>query len=354
MDLSHPLRSVATSRDVDVLAVLAGSNKGRTGRELARLSGTSEAGVRKVTERLVRHGLVRRTAVGNAYLFELNRDHLAAAPLAELASIRFALIERLRDAISQWPLPAVMVILFGSTARGTAGSESDVDVLVVRPSAVDPDDASWREQLDRTAAQVHAWVGNDARLVEFGEDELSANEPLLDTIAQEGVDLLPASLHGLRQAMRRSTSLSRDGAGVTRTRRCTEEIVRGRLRKAAQFAEAAAMIDDWTENRPTDLADAYVTLCAHAAIAAADVVCCRELGEHALGESHQEAVGLLRTVSRDGPRLAGSLSTILGMKTRVGYGHQSVSNTDRLRAGRAMSHLVEAARLRAGDPPPIR
>lgn len=38
-----------------------------------------------------------------------------------------------------------------------------------------------------------------------------------------------------------------------------------------------------------DVSDAYVTLLVHAGIAAADVICCQRLGEHALGDSHAEA-----------------------------------------------------------------
>ena len=49
-----------------------------------------------------------------------------------------------------------------------------------------------------------------------------------------------------------------------------------------------------------DLADAYVTLCVHAGIAAADVICCTALGKHATGDDHNHAVALLRQV--DGGR----------------------------------------------------
>lgn len=40
-----------------------------------------------------------------------------------------------------------------------------------------------------------------------------------------------------------------------------------------------------------EVADAYVTLCVHAGIAAPDVICCASLGEHAQGENHSEAIG---------------------------------------------------------------
>jgi len=68
------------------------------------------------------------------------------------------------------------------------------------------------------------------------------------------------------------------------TRPCSAEIRRGRLRKAEQFADAANLIQEYVDTDDDD-ADAYVTLCVHAGIAASDVICCARLGEHAKGDS---------------------------------------------------------------------
>jgi hypothetical protein len=92
--------------------------------------------------------------------------------------------------------------------------------------------------------------------------------------------------------------------------------------------------------------DAYVTLCIHAGIAAADVICCIALGEHVQGEDHNEAVTHLSSVRPDGKSLGNSLRTLLMMKTRAGYSHQQVSATDRKRAQRAADKLLNAARQR--------
>ena len=40
------------------------------------------------------------------------------------------MIERLRNQVEGWQLPAAAVSLFGSAARGEAGRESDIDLLV--------------------------------------------------------------------------------------------------------------------------------------------------------------------------------------------------------------------------------
>src|SRR5207248_6918973 len=97
-----------------------------------------------------------------------------------------------------------------------------------------------------------------------------------------------------------------------------------------------------------DLGDAYVTLCVHAGIAAADVLCCARLGEHAQGENHTEAIALLRTADRE---LANDLSTLLGMKTFAGYSAIKSTADKRKRAGRAMRRLVDAASAEPNEVP---
>ncbi len=65
------------------------------------------------------------------------------------------------------------------------------------------------------------------------------------------------------------------------------------MSKAKQFLEAAETVEALADDS-NDVADAYVTLCVHAGIAAADVICCKRLGEHSRGEDHTAAVALAR------------------------------------------------------------
>ncbi len=124
-----------------------------------------------------------------------------------------------------------------------------------------------------------------------------------------------------------------------RTRPCNAEIRRGRLRKAQQFADAANLIYEYVDT--DDDADAYVTLCVHAGIAASDVICCARLGEHAKGENHSEAVDLLKRVDATAAK---HLSVLLGLKTKSGYSHLPATQDEVKRAGRAADALVETAR----------
>ena len=122
---------------------------------------------------------------------------------------------------------------------------------------------------------------------------------------------------------------------------CPKHIRAGRFRKSEQFHDAAqsvlALADD------DELSDAFVTLCVHAGIAAADVICCAALGKHATGENHNTAVGLLRQADKEA---AGHLKTLLDLKTKAAYTALTSSADDVKRATRAVEALVAAARLR--------
>ncbi|MCB0968118.1 MAG: hypothetical protein KDB37_14895 [Ilumatobacter sp.] len=124
-----------------------------------------------------------------------------------------------------------------------------------------------------------------------------------------------------------------------RTVDCDSATRSGRLAKARQFMEAARLVELLADDAD-DVADAYVTLCVHAGIAAADVVCCRRLGRHARGENHAAAVRLLEQASTTAARHLGDL---LAMKTKAGYSAVPASGTDVKRAGRAASALLDEA-----------
>lgn len=114
--------------------------------------------------------------------------------------------------------------------------------------------------------------------------------------------------------------------------------------------EGAETIRDLADDEH-DVGDAYVTLCIHAGIAAADVICCIALGEHVQGDDHSGAVSHLAKVRPDGQKLGDALRTLLTMKTRAGYSHEHVSVGDRKRANRAAQRLLDAAHRRRAAAP---
>lgn len=193
MQLDRPLRVVTSSVDGDVLMVLAGAEAAFTAPQVHRLTGDhSESGIRKSIKRLEQQGIVRSTRAGQAWLHELNREHLAAGYVVALAGLRGALIERIAAAMTRWSRPPDYAALFGSAATGGMRIESDVDLFVVRPDAVDLDDEPWRTQLDELAASVASWTGNDAQILEYSAGEVARGvrtkgERVLRDIAAKGI-----------------------------------------------------------------------------------------------------------------------------------------------------------------------
>ena len=195
---------VTPALDGDVLSVLAGVEAEMTGRELQRVIGRgSHQGIRNAADRLAEQGVVSRRSAGNANLYRLNRDHVAASWIEGLASLPAQVLDRLRQAIDGWGQPPVLVVLFGSVARGEATPESDLDLLIVRPAGCEPDEPAWQQQLSTLQTRASAWTGNDTRVLEFGEQELTDGEPrqVLTDAARDGIELY-GTLRLLRRGSR--------------------------------------------------------------------------------------------------------------------------------------------------------
>lgn len=188
MELSRPFATVTPTLDGDVLAVLAGHDGIFTSGQLHRvLTRFSEEGIRKVLQRLTRQGVVVSERVGPAYGYRLNRDHLAAEPIIALAGLQNTLLDRLERQLAGWAVPAVYAAVFGSAARGTDTTDSDLDLLLVR--ADDAPEAAWEAQVGALTAAVTAWTGNDTRPLEYTVSQLTAarSELVLRDVARDGL-----------------------------------------------------------------------------------------------------------------------------------------------------------------------
>jgi predicted nucleotidyltransferase len=204
MELNHPLRVVTPTLDGDILRVLAQVETEFTPPEIHRLIGEhSVAGIRKGLERLVVQGIVLQRGAGRASLYQLNRSHLAAPAVMQLAGMREELISRMRDELSGWSIRSVYAALFGSAVRIDMQAESDIDVLVVRPRDIEADDDVWANQLYELSKQVYGWTGNSTNLLEFSEDEIARGaqdrDPVLASIRKEGIRIQGQSNYLRRQ-----------------------------------------------------------------------------------------------------------------------------------------------------------
>lgn len=189
MNLQRPFQVVAPTLDGDVLTVLARADRSLTGRAIERETGSSHGGVQRALAHLVAEGVIRRERAGGAYLYRLNRQHLAAPWIEGLAMLRTQLINRLRESLASWEIKPASGVLFGSAARDQAGPASDLDLLVIRPAGIDEDDEIWRDQVIALEQAVGAWTGNDARVLEYSETELGLDEPVFEAAAAEGIEL---------------------------------------------------------------------------------------------------------------------------------------------------------------------
>ena len=192
MELDHPLRVVTSTLDGDVLRVLALAETEFTPPEIHRLVGEhSVAGIRKGLERLVRQGIVLQRGAGRGSLYQLNRDHLAAAAVVQLSRMKEELLVRMRQELEGWEIPSAYAALFGSAARTDMHPDSDIDLLVIRPRGIEAEDDVWTDQLYEIAETVRRWTGNGTHVLELGEEEVREaagnGDPVLVAIGEEGI-----------------------------------------------------------------------------------------------------------------------------------------------------------------------
>jgi hypothetical protein len=193
MEFDRPMSVVTPTVDGDVLTALALADAWfTTGRIHQTIGRHSEDGVRRVLRRLAEQGIVETLSGGSATLYRLNRQHLAASAVIELANLRWELVRRLTDALTRWTVPPVFAALFGSAAWRGMNAHSDIDVFLVRPDAVtDIDD--WAASTAELQGVVSAWTGNDARIFELSEQDVlqrAAEEPVLGDVLDHGIPLL--------------------------------------------------------------------------------------------------------------------------------------------------------------------
>lgn len=204
MDLSNPASAVVPTLDADVLAVLVGTNRPLTGREVQRLCMRGHSQVQCVLNRMADHGLVNTVEAGTARLYTLNRDHVAADAAIILSDLRGRLFARIREHLERWPVRPVAAAVFGSAARGDGGPGSDIDVFMVRPANIDPDDPRWATAVDDLSRSVARWSGNRASIIQATPAQVAAmvarSEPIIEALREESIPLTGTGVVPLTRA----------------------------------------------------------------------------------------------------------------------------------------------------------
>lgn len=195
MNLTSPISAIAPGGRGVILSILARTEQPLSGRRVAELAGNqlAKSRVLEVLGELAASGIVLVESRPPSLLYELNREHLAAPAIIQLAHLRSALIDRIRAQLTEWTEPAVTAWLFGSAARGEGTETSDIDIAVVRPDSLDADDADWSRQLVELSDAVTRWTGNGTSVIEYAESEIAAlveaDERIVASIQSEGIHL---------------------------------------------------------------------------------------------------------------------------------------------------------------------
>jgi predicted nucleotidyltransferase len=194
MDFVHPIEALVPGVQGRVLTVLANTETELTMRTVARLAGTSVNRTATVLNRLVTLGLVERRDVGTSALVRLARTNQAVHFVVNLAQLRTMVLDSIALEARTISPPPSSVIVFGSMARGEAGAESDIDILVVRPHGVGEDNATWSDMLGHWSDKIGAIAGNPINLLMIGEFDLAGllrqENSVWREIAEQGVVLV--------------------------------------------------------------------------------------------------------------------------------------------------------------------
>lgn len=201
MDFGRPLETIIPDAQGRILGALARTTEELTLTTLADLSHVSLAHAARIVPRLVALGVVERRDVPPAVVVRLVRENLAAQAVLALADLRHTFFEELRESARQLDPAPVSVTLFGSFARGDDNTESDVDVVVARPSAVREDDAAWSESMAKWEVHVRRISGNTLNRIECAEADvpklMRSHRPLWQEIRREGIALVGRPLSEL-------------------------------------------------------------------------------------------------------------------------------------------------------------
>lgn len=100
-------------------------------REIARLTGTAAGTLNKELTRLHEVGLLNRERVGNQVQYSANRSHQIYPELAGILRKTVGLADVLIEALTPLANEVKVAFVFGSIARGTETTGSDIDLLII-------------------------------------------------------------------------------------------------------------------------------------------------------------------------------------------------------------------------------
>ncbi|MBB1582571.1 nucleotidyltransferase domain-containing protein [Serratia sp. OS31] len=114
-----------------LLLLLSRPEKAFHVREIARQTATQAGTLHKELNKLAQGGILLREQQGNQICYRANLNCLIFPELAAIFRKTSGLVERLRQALSEFYVELELAFVFGSIASGKANADSDIDVLIV-------------------------------------------------------------------------------------------------------------------------------------------------------------------------------------------------------------------------------
>lgn len=173
MNLNNPLEGLFPGGHGKVLFELLRQPESLSGRSIALLLGDKlgKSRVLQILGDLVDTGVVHREILGSAHRYSINKDHLLFPALKQLVNPLLILRRRILDSVRKWELQPVSVHIFGSVAKGNSTHRSDIDLLLIRPDAIEADSEAWEAQTFELTVELEVATGNTIQLVEYSESE---------------------------------------------------------------------------------------------------------------------------------------------------------------------------------------
>lgn len=201
VDFLRPVEAVIPGAQGKVLAVFAETTAGLSVRTAARLSGVSLAQTSRILPELAKLGVLDRTEVPPSTVYRLVEENVASRAIRLLARSRDQVLSEFGELAKSMVVPPVSIIVFGSFARGEAGRESDIDVVMVNRSRVGIG-SEWAEGLDEWRRLARRLTGNEVEVMEVDEldigSRLRSRRPIWQDIRREGIVVFGKTLDELQ------------------------------------------------------------------------------------------------------------------------------------------------------------
>jgi predicted nucleotidyltransferase len=208
VDFFRPVEAVIPGAQGKLLAVFAETSTALSVRTAARLSGVSLAQTSRILPDLATLGILESADVPPSTVYRLIEGNVAARAVMLLARSRDLVLAELGEAARAMELPPVSVVVFGSLARGDAGPDSDVDVVIVHKSGIESTPI-WLDGIAEWSDLARRLTGNEVEVVEVDEKDigtrLRSRRPVWLDIRREGIVIFGRTLDELqnRESKRR-------------------------------------------------------------------------------------------------------------------------------------------------------